>query len=172
MKKVIAILAIDKEFWIWKNWDIPWESDLKNFKEITTNTLDDSKINAVVMWRKTWDSIPEKFRPFKNRKNIIISSSIKVEDKNIKIFSKVEDAIYMLKNDDNIETIYIIWWAMIYDYVIKNKLIDELYLTFIPKKHNCDTFVSINFDEFSQYFSENINVWSNKYLFKKYKINN
>ena len=75
-KKVIAILAIDEEFWIWKWNDIPWKSDLKNFKEITTLTKEWEKQNALIMGRKTWESIPEKFRPFSGRKNIIISRTI------------------------------------------------------------------------------------------------
>lgn len=32
-------------------------------------------VNAVIMGRKTWDSIPPKFRPLKNRLNIIITRS-------------------------------------------------------------------------------------------------
>ena len=45
---------------------IPWyiPNDLKRFKEITTN-------NVVIMGRKTFESLPEEYRPLPNRINII-----------------------------------------------------------------------------------------------------
>jgi len=51
--------------------DIPWQGKLKGdqalFKEHTLN-------KAVIMGRKTWDSIPEKYRPLPNRMNIVLTS--------------------------------------------------------------------------------------------------
>ena len=57
-------------------WNLP--KDMKYFKEITIKTRDSSKRNAVIMGRKTWDSIPAKFRPLANRANIIISRCVKL----------------------------------------------------------------------------------------------
>jgi dihydrofolate reductase len=53
---------------IGKNNELPWHipSDLKRFKELTTR-------KRVIMGRKCWESIPEKFRPLRNRNNIVIS---------------------------------------------------------------------------------------------------
>ena len=44
-------------------------NDLKNFKEITTG-------HTVIMGRKTYDSLPPKFKPLPNRKNIVISRTV------------------------------------------------------------------------------------------------
>ena len=45
------------------------------FAKLTKGTSDPNKQNAVVMGRKTWESIPKKNRPLSNRLNIVLSSS-------------------------------------------------------------------------------------------------
>ncbi|AMB60440.1 dihydrofolate reductase [Microterricola viridarii] len=45
-------------------WHVP--EDLAHFKAVTLG-------GAVVMGRKTWDSIPERFRPFAGRENIVVT---------------------------------------------------------------------------------------------------
>jgi dihydrofolate reductase len=47
---------------------IPWRlpEDSRRFRELTSG-------GVVVMGRKTWDSLPERFRPLPNRRNIVIS---------------------------------------------------------------------------------------------------
>lgn len=48
---------------------LPWHlpSDLKHFKELTTG-------GTVIMGRKTYASIPERFRPLPERRNIVLSA--------------------------------------------------------------------------------------------------
>jgi dihydrofolate reductase len=56
------------------------------FKRVTTrppssNTTKDINIkNAVIMGRKTWDSIPPKFRPLRDRINVVVSRSKTAHD--------------------------------------------------------------------------------------------
>ncbi|MFD0366097.1 dihydrofolate reductase [Nocardia sp. GCM10030253] len=47
---------------------IPWRvpEDLANFKAVTMG-------HPVVMGRRTWDSLPPKFRPLKGRRNIVVT---------------------------------------------------------------------------------------------------
>ena len=47
---------------------IPWHlpEDLAHFKEITLG-------GSVIMGRRTWDSLPERFRPLAGRRNIVIT---------------------------------------------------------------------------------------------------
>jgi len=65
---ISIIVAASTNLVIGKNNELPWHipSDLKRFKELTTR-------KRVIMGRKCWESIPEKFRPLRNRNNIVIS---------------------------------------------------------------------------------------------------
>ena len=51
---------------------LPWQdalpADMKHFAEATKN-------KAVIMGRKTFESLPEQFRPLPNRQNIVLSMS-------------------------------------------------------------------------------------------------
>ena len=48
--------------------DIPWRvpEDLAHFKQVTMG-------HTVVMGRRTWDSLPAKFRPLPGRRNLVLS---------------------------------------------------------------------------------------------------
>lgn len=58
------------------NGALPWKipEDMARFQAITSAAAA-GKVNAVIMGRKTWGSIPAKFRPLKGRKNVVLSRS-------------------------------------------------------------------------------------------------
>jgi len=148
MKKIKMILAVDEKNGLWIKWDLAWKisEDMKYFKETTTNTKDLAKLNAVVMWKVTWESIPSKFRPFSNRINCILSRSITQESINSKIddfvlyFNSIDSCIDELLQKDNLESIFVIGWANIYNQFLSYPKLDEIYLTQIKWDHNCDVF--------------------------------
>ena len=139
VKKFSIILAVDSKNWIWKSWKLPWKIswDMKYFKEKTSKTSDLAKLNAVIMWRKTWESIPSKFRPFSDRINCILSRNIKNQSINSKIddfvlyFNNLETCIEEISLKENLEKIFIIWWANLYNQVLENPLLEKIYLTII-----------------------------------------
>lgn len=68
VNRYIGVMAVDEEWGVGKNNDLPWNTnkeDLRSFKEITQNCI-------IVMGRKTWVSIGSKKLP--NRINVVISS--------------------------------------------------------------------------------------------------
>ena len=64
------IVALCKNNGIGKNGDIPWKitKDLKYFKDVTSFNKNSGE-NVVIMGRKTWESIPEKFKPLSKAKS-------------------------------------------------------------------------------------------------------
>ncbi len=57
------------------NGNIPWKlpKDMKFFAKVTSFTRNSNKMNAVIMGRLTWQSIPKQFRPLPNRLNVFKS---------------------------------------------------------------------------------------------------
>lgn len=74
-KKVSMIAAMCEGNGIGFNGSLPWrlKNELAFFTRITSDTLDKSKKNAVIMGRKSWDSIPIKYKPLPGRINVVIS---------------------------------------------------------------------------------------------------
>lgn len=68
MSTLVLIAAVAKNGVIGKNNALPWHltEDLKHFKSLTTG-------HAVIMGRKTWESLPERFRPLPQRQNIVVT---------------------------------------------------------------------------------------------------
>jgi dihydrofolate reductase len=68
------IVAADEANGIGKDGGLPWHlpGDMAFYKR-TTLSAPEGKRNAVIMGRKTYDSIPAKFRPLKDRINIVLS---------------------------------------------------------------------------------------------------
>ncbi len=142
--KFSIILAVDSKNWIWKNnslaWNIP--SDMQYFKKITSNTTDLNKVNAVIMWKNTWESIPDKYRPLPNRINCILTRKINNNsvEKSTLYFNSLEDCLSKLELKENIENVFIIGWANLYNQVLNNPMIDKIYLTKVTWDYNCDVF--------------------------------
>ena len=72
--KIHLIAAADTARAIGRDNDLLWgprsqQADMKRFKELTMG-------HPVVMGRKTWESIPKKFRPLPGRKNIVLTRDV------------------------------------------------------------------------------------------------
>lgn len=86
MKSVVAcdenpppfqlVVATTLQRGIGRDGTMPWHlpADMAYFKSLTSQvTSFEEKRNAVVMGRKTWESIPDKFKPLAKRINVVIS---------------------------------------------------------------------------------------------------
>ncbi len=81
MKTFDLIVACTPNMGIGINGSLPWRlpKDQKYFKDVTTATCDEKTKNCCIMGRKTWESIPVKFRPLEGRVNLVLSSQKEYE---------------------------------------------------------------------------------------------
>jgi dihydrofolate reductase len=74
--RTCLIAAVSENGVIGINGDLPWKvkSDMIRFKQLTVG--DGNETNAVIMGRKTWDSLPDAHRPLTDRINIVLTKQI------------------------------------------------------------------------------------------------
>ncbi len=139
------IVAIAENRVIGKDNDLIWHlpADMAYFKETTLG-------KPVIMGRKNYLSIPQKFRPLPKRPNIVVTRNKSFTDEGIDVCYSVEEAIELAKTKSEDE-IFIIGGGEIYRYALENKLCDKLYITEIQQSFDGDTFFpELNKDEWTE----------------------
>lgn len=117
---------------IGKNNDLPWHlpDDMKYFMQTTS-------AHYVVMGRKNYDSIPEKFRPLPNRTNIVVTRQVGFTAPQCTIVHSLTDAIQLAEKNHQ-EELFIIGGAEIYQLAMP--FANRLYLTEIQTELEGDTY--------------------------------
>ena len=102
------IYAKSKNNVIGKDGTIPWyiPNDLKHFKELTMGHI-------VIMGRKTYDSLPLRFRPLEGRENVVITNNRELFIPYVDIQYSLKSAIEKYINDKR--DIFIIGGASLYN---------------------------------------------------------
>ena len=144
-KPASIIVAMTHDGGIGKDGQLPWPkipADMKRFREITETVSDPSLLNAVVMGRKTFDSLPSLAKPLKNRLNVVISSTTTLNDypNGVLVFSSLSSAVASLNTDPAVENIFFIGGEKIYQGAVKEGLCTRAFITRIGCKDewNCD----------------------------------
>lgn len=77
MSSLTLIVAATLANGIGQSSRLPWRlpQEMAYFARITSSAPEGS-INAVIMGRNTWESIPAKFRPLPRRVNMVISRNV------------------------------------------------------------------------------------------------
>ena len=146
MKPIKIIVAMDEDHGIGKEGTLAWHipSDLKRFKEITTSVSYPSKKNAVIMGRRTWDSLPENRRPLPWRVNVVLSKQPQKHSfpVGVLVHTDLWDAYEKLDKDPNIENIFVIGGSSVFESVLKDakKRYTAIYVTKVEGKFGCDVF--------------------------------
>lgn len=97
----IIIAAKTKDGGIGIHGKLPWKNsmDMKYFKNITTQRINEKKINAVIMGRKTFQSL--NFKPLPDRLNICITSCN--SNTAFPFFMGMDNSFYPLKSNKSMD---------------------------------------------------------------------
>lgn len=129
---ISIIAALSENRVIGKNNDLPWHlpDDMKYFMQTT-------KGHPVIMGRKNYDSIPEKFRPLPNRTNIVVTRQKNFTAPGCLVTHSLNEALHAAASAGSDE-IFIIGGAEIYREGMHKA--NKLYLTEIKGTIEGDTF--------------------------------
>jgi len=145
-KKVNVIVACQvNDGGIAMNGKIPWyaPTDLKYFKD-TTMLAESNKKNAVIMGRKTFDTIGHELC---GRINYVLSSSISKESSTDTLIIKnnIHDILISAMSNEDIDKIFVIGGEQIYNLFFNEYrfLIEYIYITLVNTTYKCDQFFNL-----------------------------
>lgn len=132
--EIILIAAISEHnMGIGKDNKLLWKQntlkdDMELFKEITTGY-------PVIAGRKNYESIPKKYRPLSDRKNIVLTKNTDyLSDKGVVVVNDIESAIDQAKLT-GLDKCFIIGGSQIYKEFINLDLVDKMIISWVK---GCD----------------------------------
>ncbi|KAI9124093.1 hypothetical protein K1719_005393 [Acacia pycnantha] len=144
-----VVVAATRDLGIGKDGKLPWRlsCDLKFFKEITMATSDPGRRNAVLMGRKTWESIPLRNRPLPGRLNVVLTRSGRFDiatTENVVICGSMSSASELLAASPyclSIEKIFVIGGGQVFREALNAPRCEAIHITEIETSIECDTFM-------------------------------
>ncbi len=131
--RVSLIAAVAANGVIGKDNDLIWtlRDDMAFFKATT-------KGRYVIMGRKNWESIPERFRPLPGRPNIVLSRDASFAAEGAICLSSLEEALNVAREAGE-EEAFIIGGAQIYRLALEAGVVDTMYMTHVEREYEGDT---------------------------------
>ena len=159
--EVSAIVAMTNERVIGYKNSLPWHipEDLKRFSKLTTG-------HTVMMGRKTYESLPRKYRPLPNRHNVVLSRNLNlILDANVEVISDLKEYFRSLESGD-INLISNKLWVIGGEEIFRLTMpfLDRIYLTLVKSSYFGDSF----FPEFEDRFSIESISEQNEFSFVDY----
>lgn len=136
---------------------------MEHFKKVTVGANPEYTKNAVIMGRKTWESIPEKFRPLSDRINVVLTRQENYKlPSNVIVASSLDDAKEILDERGCRGEIFVIGGSEVYQQAMSARYIKSVIYTEIEemKDTKFDAYfpeLSVDDWEMSSYYSEDSN---------------
>lgn len=130
------VVAMDEARGIGRDGDLAWRlpPDLQWFRAVTVGAGG----QHVIMGRKTWDSIPERFRPLPERINWVLSRRPALElPEGVHHAASLEQALAGCAE----APCFVIGGGMLYAEALQDPRCRRIYLTEVRGQFDCDTFL-------------------------------
>lgn len=133
MSRISIIAAIGKERELGFRGKLLWHlpDDLRRFKRLTMG-------HPIIMGRKTWESLPTKFRPLPGRTNIVVTRQTGYKAPGATVADSFEHARAAAARARGAEEVFVIGGGELYREALP--LADRLYLTLVNDTAEADTF--------------------------------
>lgn len=140
---ITAIVAYDEKRGIGKDGKIPWK-----IKEEMAHFVATTMGYPVIMGRKTWDSLPEKYRPLPSRTNYVVSSMYLFDpiepDSTYRLIDGArwtQDLADAIDSADRLsENVFIIGGGQLYRDALEWGWVDQVIASEVKGDFGCDTF--------------------------------
>ena len=128
MSGLSIIVAHSRDRVIGRDGDLPWHlpADLRRFKELTQG-------HPVIMGRRTWESLPERFRPLPGRRNIVLTRQPGYEAPGAEVMPDLATAVAACAGDG-----FVIGGGQVYGDALP--LADRAYVTHVDTEVDGDAF--------------------------------
>ena len=147
---VSAIAAVAENGVIGNKGDLPWQlpDDMKFFQRTTLN-------HYIISGRKNYESIPDRFRPLRDRVNIVVTHDRDYKAPGATVCHSLQEALDIARKAD-VKEVFLIGGGQLYKEAFDAGIVDRFYRTTVHGKPDGDVY----FPEVGKGWKE---VWSEKH---------
>jgi dihydrofolate reductase len=147
---ISAIAAVAENMIIGNKGELPWNlpDDMKFFQRTTLN-------HYIITGRKNYESIPERFRPLRDRVNLVVTRDANYKAPGATVCTSLEAALDIARKAEQKE-VFIIGGGQLYAEAFEKGLVDRLYITTVHARPKGD----VLFPEIGKGWKE---VWTEKH---------
>ena len=134
------VVAADQANGIGKAGKLPWRlpGEMAYFKRLTTEAPAGRR-NAVIMGRKTYESILPKYRPLSERFNMVLSRDASYRPQGAFVVSSLDEALRELAKLETLGQLFCIGGGELYAAALLHPRCERVYLTRVHASFDCDT---------------------------------
>jgi len=138
-----CVAAADAAGGIGKDNDLPWpklSEDLRFLRRITTEAPP-GRMNAVIMGRRTWDSVPSGRQPLRDRLNVVVSRSPLALPAGMLAATSLQQALELARARPEVASLFVIGGAQIFHQAFAHPACRHIYVTRLAARFECDAFL-------------------------------